>query len=301
MPQQVLLADLLLLRGHVLGCVADYERAAELAEQLVRDAPHDCTALLARARARATFHRFPEALADLDAAARSGVERDTLDAERAAIFQAVGCHADALALQRSAAERRPDLTTLGALAVLQAERGKVAEAERLFTEARRRYQGVSPFPVASLDFRRGLMWLAENHLPTAGAWFDAARRRVPAYAPASGHLAGVDAASGAHEAAIGRLRPLAVSSDDPEYAATLAGVLRDAGHPQEAQQWRITAAARYDELTRRHPEAFADHAAHFWLTVGDDRPKGLQLALQDRANRRATRAQAQLNRPTPAI
>ncbi|MFD1533524.1 hypothetical protein, partial [Pseudonocardia aurantiaca] len=70
---------------------------------------------------------------------------------------------------------------------------------------------------------------------------------------------------------------------------------------QEAQQWRITAAARYDELTRRHPEAFADHAAHFWLTVGDDRPKGLQLALQDRANRRATRAQAQLNRPTPAI
>lgn len=90
MPQQVLLADLLLLRGHVLGCVADYERAAELAEQLVRDAPHDGTALLARART--TFHRFPEALADLDAAARSGVERDTLDAERAAIFQAVGCH-----------------------------------------------------------------------------------------------------------------------------------------------------------------------------------------------------------------
>jgi tetratricopeptide (TPR) repeat protein len=269
-PQQVLLADLLLLRGHVLGRVADYERAAELAEQLVRGAPHDGTALLARARTRATLHRFTEALADLDAAGRSGADRATLDAERAAILQSVGCHADALARRRNAADRRPDFTTLGALAVLQAERGKVAEAERLFTEARRRYRGVSPFPVASLDFRRGLMWLAENHLPTARTWFDAARRRVPAYAPALGHLAEVDAASGAHEAAIDRLRPLAVSSDDPEYAATLAVVLRDASHTQEAQKWRITAAARYDQLVLRHPEAFADHAAHFWVTMDDE-------------------------------
>ena len=62
------LVDLLLLRGQVLGRVADYERAADLAEALVRDAPDDGTAQLARARTRSTFHRFPEALADLDAA-----------------------------------------------------------------------------------------------------------------------------------------------------------------------------------------------------------------------------------------
>ena len=181
-------------------------------------------------------------------------------------------------LRRNAAERRPDFATLGALAVLEAERGEVTEAERLFTEARRRYRGVSPFPVASLDFRRGLMWLGERDLPAARAWFDAAVGRVPAYAPALGHLAEVDAALGARDAAIDRLRPLAVSSDDPEYAATLAGVLSDAGHPQEAEHWRISAAARYDELVLRHPEAFVDHAADFWLTVGGDRPKGRQLA-----------------------
>jgi hypothetical protein len=63
------------------------------------------------------------------------------------------------------------------------------------------------------------------------------------------------------------------SSDDPEYAATLAGVLGNAGHSQEAERWRISAAARYDALVLRHPEAFIDHAAHFRLTVGDDRPK----------------------------
>jgi hypothetical protein len=59
---QVLLVDLLLLRGQVLGLIADYERADELADVLVRDAPDDGTAWLARARTRATFHRFPEAL-----------------------------------------------------------------------------------------------------------------------------------------------------------------------------------------------------------------------------------------------
>jgi hypothetical protein len=69
------LVDLLLLRGQVLGRVADYERAAELAEALVRDAPDDGTAQLARARTRSTFHRFPEALADLDAAGQRGTAR----------------------------------------------------------------------------------------------------------------------------------------------------------------------------------------------------------------------------------
>jgi len=115
------------------------------------------------------------------------------------------------------------------------------------------------------------MWLDRGHLAAAGAWFDAALRRVPAYVPALGHLAEVDAALGARDAAIECLRPLALSRDDPAYAASLAGFLADAGHPREARQWRISAGARYRGLALRHPEAFADHAADFWLAVGDDR------------------------------
>jgi tetratricopeptide (TPR) repeat protein len=298
--QQAVLIDLLTLRGHVLGRIADYERAAELAERLARDAPGDGMALLARAKARATFHRFPQALADLDAAGRHGADPGTLDEERAPILAAAGCHDDALALHRDAARRRIGFTTLGALAVLHAERGLVAEAERLFTQARRNYQGVSPFPVASLDFRRGLMWLEEGNLPAARAWFDAARRRVPAYAPALGHLAEVDAALGDRQAAIDRLRPLAVSSDDPDYAASLAGVLRDAGYAEEAARWRARAAARYDELVLCHPEAFTDHAADFWLTVGGDVPRGLQLARRNFTMHQTTRAYALVQRANQA-
>ena len=300
MAQRADLIDLLILRGHVLGRIADYERAAALAEQLVREAPADGSAFLARARTRATFHRFAEALTDLDAAERLGADRAALQAERAAILQALGRYDDALAFRRNAAERRPDFATLGALAGLQAERGEVVEAERLFAEARRRYQSVSPFPLAMLDFQRGLMWLEQGDLHTARLWFEAAQRRVPTYAPALGHLAEVDAALGEREAAIARLRPLAASSDDPEYAAQLAGVLSEAGQAQEAHQWRAKAAARYDELIARHPAAFADHAAEFWLTIGANRGRALHLAHQNFAIRQTARAYALLQRASLA-
>ena len=128
--EQALLVDLLILRGDVLGHIAEYEQAARLAELLVCAAPDGGASWLARARTRATFHRFAEALADLAAARRCGADQATLDAERAAILQAVGCYADALVLRRTAAERRPDFTTLGALAVLEAERGGTAGASQ---------------------------------------------------------------------------------------------------------------------------------------------------------------------------
>ena len=261
--RRALLIDLLTLRGEVLSRIADYERAAELAEQLVRDAPDDATAWLAQARTHATFHRFTEALADLETASLSGLDRATLDEERVPILQAVGSYWHALVLCENAAKRRAGFITLGALSALQAKRGEVTGAERLFDEARRCYRDVSPFPIATLDYRRGLMWLAEGNLPAARSWFTAAQHRVPAYAPALGHLAQVDASTGAYQAAIGRLRPLASSSDDPAYMASLARVLGAAGHRREGRLWRDRAAARHAELVLRHPKAFAHHAADF--------------------------------------
>jgi tetratricopeptide (TPR) repeat protein len=294
--QRATLVDLLILRGHVLGHIADYERAALLAEQLVRDAPGEGIAFLARARAHATLHRFAEALADLDAAERLGADRVVLDADRSAMLQALGRYGEALVFCCAAVERRPDFATLGALAGLQAERGLLAEAEDMFAKARRRYQDVSPFPVAMLDFQRGLMWFDHGGLAAARTWFEAARARLPAYAPALGHLAEVDAAVGEREAAITRLRTLAASSDDPEYAGLLAGVLSEAGRAEEARAWSARAAARYEELIARHPAAFVDHAAEFWLSAGADAGRAQQLARQNLELRQTPRARALLRR-----
>jgi len=290
------LRDLLILRGQLLGRISDYERAAELAEQLVSDAPANGSAFLARARTHATFHRFVEALADLNEAERLGADQVALDAERAAIFQALGRYDQALTLRWSAAESQPDFSTLGALAGLQAERGEIAEAEQLFTEGRRRYQGISPFPLALLDFQRGLIWMEQGDLQAARTWFDAAQARVPAYAPALGHRAEVDAALGERAVAISQLRTLAAAADDPDYAGQLAAILSEDGQIQEAHTWRTRAAARYDELLAHYPAAFADHAAEFWLSAGADVPRALQLAQQNLAIRQTARAYALLQR-----
>lgn len=136
------------------------------------------------------------------------------------------------------------------------------------------------------------MWHRAGDLDAARSWYEAARRRVPDYAPAAGHLAEIELLSGSPATAVALLRPLTRTSDDPEYAAHLAAALHAVGRVHEAEQWRERAAARYDELVLRHPEAYADHAADFWLTVGADADRGLDLALRNLAYGRTTRAHA---------
>ena len=325
--QRAAIVELLIMRGQFLGRIADYERAEALAEQLVGDAPTDGRAFLARAQARATLHRFAEALADLAEAERLGGNSDRGAAVRASIFQASGRYDEALAIRQYLTQARPDIRSLGAEAAVRAERGEVDEAERLFVKAQQLYRDVSPFPVVWLYFQQGLMWMWEENLERARVAFEAACARLPGYAAAQGHRAMVEAALARRERAmavfqrwmqegnlaparegsqvtrtgeaaalerferaITLLRQQANSSDDPEYASQLARLLKEVGQLDEAHHWREVAAARYDELMLRHPEAFADHAAEFWLTVGGDAQKGRLLAAKNFEIRKTPRA-----------
>ncbi len=284
------LIELISLRGLILGRIADYDRAEEIAEQLLHDAPMNPQALLARARTQAGFHRFNDALSHVDRAEELGLDPETANGERAAIFQALGRYDESLVLREEAVERRASFENLAALVGLHAERGEIEAAERRYEESRHQYRGVSPIPLALLDFQLGFMWMNEGRLDDARASFEAARRRVPAYAPTRGHLSEVEAELGEIDSAISRLRSLAASSDDPDYAAHLAGILRDAGRLDESRHWRQVAAARYDELIASHPEAFADHAAEFWLAAGADPDKALRLAKMNVEVRNTPRA-----------
>ena len=284
------LIELITLRGLILGRIADYERATKLAEQLVRDAPTDGAAFITRAQTHAVFHRFTDALDDVDRAERLSIDAETTNRERAAIFQALGRYDEALAIREEAAQRRANFENLAALVGLHADRGQIDAAERVYAESRRRYRGVSPFPLALLDFQLGLAWMTEGRLDDARASFDAARRGVPAYAPAQGHLAEVEAELGEIESALARLYSLAVFSDDPDYAAQLARILGSASRARESRYWRRLAAARYDELIASHPNAFADHAAEFWLAAGADPDKALRLARMNVEVRKTSRA-----------
>ena len=294
--ESVELVELIALRGHVLGCIADSERAAALADGLVAQVPTDARSFVARARMRGVFHRFASALTDLDTAAALGGDRVDLDAERAAIYQALGRYDEALAIRRQAVDRRADFSALAALAGVYGDRGEPDEAERWFRGATRCYNSTSPFPLATLEFQLGQSWMEHDDLRRARAWCDAAVRRLPAYVPAQGHLAELEAALGNTAAAVARLRPLAFASDDPDYATQLARILGNAGQTEEAQTWRGKAQARYDELLAHHHDAFADHAAEFWLTIGGDPQRALWLARVNLSLRQTPRARALVRR-----
>lgn len=272
------LIHLITLRAQIRGRIADYERASALAEQRALDAPADGLGFLARARTRAALHRFDEALADLDSAERFGSPGPEVEAERAAILQALGRYNEALALRRTAAERRADFESLAGLASLHAELGEITAAETWFDESCRCFRSVSPFPIAQLEFQRGHMWLRHGDFKCARHWFEAAWGRLPDYAQAEGHLAEVEYELGERNGAIARLRRLASIADDPDYAVQLARMLAETDHLDEAGMWCEHAEKRYEQIVARHPAAFADHAADFWLSVGNEPQRALSLA-----------------------
>jgi len=283
------LVELLAAHGQYTGRIADHERALAIAEDLALASPDDPLALMARARARSAFHRFTESLADVDRATARGASASAVANMRASIYQAVGRFDEALVIRRANAERNPSADNLGALASVQAQRGAIDDATQLFAEARWSYRDVSPFPLAFLDFDEGAMWMQHGYLERARSLFAAALHRVPSYAMARCQLAEVETALGHGEQAIALLEPLAQTADDPQAAAQLVGLLTAAGRPDEAAPWRRAAAQRYDELVAAYPDAYAPHAAEFWLNAGGDLQQRLLLARYAPAPRRLAR------------
>jgi len=293
--ERVRLIGLVALRGTIVGAIADYEWAQELADRLVGDAITSAAAFLARAHVRALFHRFTDALEDLEVAEWLVAAPDLVDHERAAAFQGLGRYEEALGIREAAARCAPSFNSLGALAMLHAESGDAERALHLHAESLRRYRGVSPFPLAILDFQLGVMCMRKGNFHRAQHHLTAALRYVPAYGPAQGHLAEVEAELGHAETAVALLYPLASTSDDPDYAGQLARILPYIGSTEDSRHWRRQAADRYDELIARHPEAFADHAAEFWLDIGGDPDKALRLATLNFEVRRTPRARELLH------
>jgi tetratricopeptide (TPR) repeat protein len=280
------LVDLLLLRADMAGRIADLERAAEIAEALPGELPDSADAYLTRAGARAQLHRFDDAWADLDAAEQRGAPASRTRGKRASILQARGKLEEALALQEQACAARRDIGTLGAKAALLGELGRRAEALAAFREALASFEDTSPFPVAWLFFQEGLFWEREAREDMARAYYEAALARAPSHAHAAAHLARLSAPARAEAV----LSPLLSKADDPELESVMAEKLRERGDTASAGAHAKNAADRYDELVARHPEAFADHAAQFWLDVGKDPRKALDLARRNLAVRKTPKA-----------
>jgi tetratricopeptide (TPR) repeat protein len=267
------------------GALDDYDAALATAERLAKAHPHVPELLLQRAGARQSLHEFAAALDDLAQAEKLKADRDSVDAARAGIWQALGKYDDALAIRKRLVAKRATTASLSALAQLRGEMGDVAAAEAGFLDAQDAFRDVSPFPLAWLYFQNGLVEERAGRPASARELYEAAHERLPAYAPATGHLATALALAGDDKGAMALLEPLVQASDDPEYWAQLGALLRKHGDAARGDELVAAAGKRYDALVLRHGDAFADHAARFWLGAGGDAHKALTLARRNLAAR----------------
>ncbi|EPE96387.1 tetratricopeptide repeat protein [Rhizobium grahamii] len=271
------LSKLLFLRGDLLGRIADHDRAESVADEAVGLAPRSPAAIYLRARIAERFHRFSEAKALLDQALASGHAKLEIDAGRAALFQAVGRYDEALVLRERIAEHDPRIDTLGSLATLLEEMDQWGAAERYYAAALDVDDGVSPLPCGQLLFQRGVLALRRGELDRADAFFAELEAVVPAHVPGRGHRAEVALARGQLDVAEALVEPLLEISDDPEYRAVYAEILAARGR-RTATQIDLVAES-YERLLARWPEAYADHAATFFIGIGNRPKRGLELAL----------------------
>jgi len=273
------LSRLLFVRGDLLGRIADHDQAERVAIEAVDVSPDAASGLYIRARLAGRFHGFKEAGALLDRALAAGYPEREVDAERAALLQATGRYAEALALRRGLAKDDPGIHTLGALASLLAEMDRWAAAEASYTAALDADTGVSPLPCGQLLFEWGVSAMRRGELDRAEALLGELDAILPQHVPGRGHRAEVALARGQLDVALALIAPLVEISDDPEYRATYAEILAARGERAAALHEADRAAAAYELLLARRPEAYADHAAAFFMGLGNRPQRAVDLAL----------------------
>ncbi|MET0553938.1 MAG: hypothetical protein ABW221_12920 [Vicinamibacteria bacterium] len=290
--------ELLLERARLLGDHDALARAAAAAEE----GPVTAESLLRRAHARAAVHRFADALGDAEAAERAGARADRTGAVRTSVLVATGRADEVVPELECLAALRPGFATASGLAGAYAAAGRFAEADALYDGALAHLDTTSPFPYAWTEFARGVMW-AEHAGDTARG--EAAYRRalgyLPALAGANVHLAEIEAARGDLAPAMARLARVADATGEPEALALLGRLHVQTGDGDRGRAEIERARRRFESLLVRHPLAFADHAAEFYLGPGADPARADALARMNAANRGTARAQALARRAARAL
>lgn len=280
--QQSFFVQLYLERATFLANVDDYEKAETIGAQLVKSYPKDPVAHLTHAMTLGALHKFEAQGKELDEAAALKASSGRVADSRVSLLMAQGRYDDAQKLFPAVgANATPTAMVMGA--VLAGRMQKPDESERLFERARTAIVDVSPFPVAWMDFQRGSLLEARGMEKQARGYYLEALEAIPVYVHAAVHAATTDTP----ERAIERLEALRTVTTDPELLSALGDAHKRAKHDAEAKKATDAAHARYTELLAKHPEAYADHAARFYLASGNDPKKALDLA-EKNAKVRAT-------------
>ena len=184
-------------------------------------------------------------------------------------------------------ERSPSFGSWSSWAIALAATGDFEAADAAYVAALENYRDVSPLPVAWVAFQRGVMWAERAGDSARGrAFYVEATRVLPEYVVANVHLAEIEISEGDLDAARSRLERLVeAGTEDPEPYGVLSGIAASA---PERERLRALTESRYRSLIERHPKAFLDHGAEFFVAV--DPELALELALDNLANRTEDRA-----------
>jgi tetratricopeptide (TPR) repeat protein len=250
-------------------------------------------AALVHAEVASTVHRFDQAREHLARAMLLGAPREMIERQSLAIDQACGVDLDSVLVARrrsaTASGRLEDRVPLGAVL---ADLERFAEADAVYSQAFYSYHGTSPFPLAWACFQLGMLWgelvpVSDPNL--AALWYRRAIAYLPCYVKARVHLAEIYTSEGRTDDAQALLLPV-LSSRDPEVRWRLADVFLAQGRFEQAELQLDIARLGFDVLVRKHPLAFADHAAEFYASSGKDHTRAVQLARINAANRPTRRA-----------
>ena len=169
-----------------------------------------------------------------------------------------------------------------------------AAAESFYAAALEADTGVSPLPCGQLLFEWGVSAMRRGELDRAEALFAELDAILPAHVPGRGHRAEVALARGQLDLALALVTPLIEILRRPRIPRDLCGdpCGTRAMQPAAASEAE-RAAADYDSLLARRPEAYADHAAAFFMGIGNRPLLALALAGEELgAPRHATVAQS---------
>lgn len=234
-----------------------------------------------RIRANMAVHRFDAVENDLENLSNPNSATQAL--ELALGRTSPGMIAEA---RTSRVQDYPSFENLADLAIAQAINGDFEQADQTLEEARIAYVGISPFPHAWVEFQRGLMWCEmADQCTRAFVHYENAVALVPEYVVASVHLAELESLTHPQRA-LERLESFGKETD-PEVLA-LRGELEN--NMTTRVELFTLANSMYESRLRDFPLAYADHAAQFYSSVGEDPHLAIDLAWQNLSNRRDDRA-----------
>ena len=262
------LAGSLYHRYRVVGRFKDAEEALRLLDAAVATEPAVAEHRQMRAVVRSGFHRFTEALEDLDAAAAAGAPEETLRKTRREIRLALGDYAPLREDFAHSTELAADFDELAHRADLRLQQGDPIGANFLYRAAQTQFRDVNPVPLAWLHVQQGIAHLRYGNVLEARRFFAAAHERLPQYTLATEHLAECETSLGNLDAARALYREVIAQTANPEFVAALAGLERAAGNTAEADRLTQDAERGYTDLLKRNPAAFAQHAAEFYIDIG---------------------------------